>query len=259
MRPIKSSSLWQMPVALALAVAFIVLQASLESSSARRSEVADSGRAPTVGSHLRGPARVIDGDTIDVGGTRVRLEGIDAPEAGQMCARRVLGSWACGDAATNFLRRLVEGRQVACQEAGRDRFGRVLAVCTVGETEINAALVREGLAWAFVRYSTRYVEIENEARIARRGIFATENTPAWDYRAGSWARAERDQPVPEGCVIKGNAGRNGLVYHMPWSPWYGRVSMKGAGSGNTPSSSGKHWFCSEAEAIAAGYRAAMVN
>ena len=217
------------------------------------SDAARSASAP-VPRHDRfsGIARVVDGDTIDVGTTRVRLEGIDAPESGQTCHRRFIGSWACGNSATDHLRKLVEGRTVECDNRGSDKFGRVLGVCYAGGVDINATMVREGLAWAFVRYSSTYVAVEQEARAARRGIWTADNTPAWDYRRNAWDVA--DDRAPKGCAIKGNAGRNGLIYHMPWSPWYDRERMDGAGTG-----SGKRWFCTEAEAIAAGYRAAQIN
>lgn len=239
---------------LAMAVAFALLAAvSTELLAPSRSEAARGTPAPVArNERFTGIARVIDGDTLDVGTTRVRLEGIDAPESAQSCHRQVIGNWACGQAATNFLRSLVEGRAIECQNRGPDKYGRTLAICFLGEQDINAALVREGLAWAFVRYSTTYVALEQEARAAGRGIWATENTPAWDYRRKAWDVA--DDVAPGGCAIKGNAGRNGLIYHMPWSPWYNRVRMQGAGTG-----SGKRWFCTEAEALAAGYRAAQVN
>lgn len=235
-------------VALAL-LATVVAQTGFSSTSD-----AARGSPPPVAPNERftGLARVVDGDTLDVGATRVRLEGIDAPESGQSCHRRLIGNWACGEAATNFLKRRVEGQTIECENRGADKYGRTLAICFLGTEDINAALVREGLAWAFVRYSSTYAALEQDARAAKRGIWSTDNMPAWDYRRRAWDVA--DDRAPSGCAIKGNAGRNGLIYHMPWSPWYGRVRMDGAGTG-----SGKRWFCSEDEAIAAGYRAARVN
>ncbi|MEQ1647089.1 MAG: thermonuclease family protein [Hyphomicrobiaceae bacterium] len=197
---------------------------------------------------FRGRARVIDGDTIDVGTTRVRLEGIDAPENGQTCHRRLIGSWPCGYAATTHLAKLIDGKDVECQNRGLDKYGRTLGICTFGTIDISAAMVSEGLAWAFVKYSKLYLPQEAEARSAKRGIWETDNMPAWDYRAKAWDVA--DDKAPDGCAIKGNVGRNGLIYHMPWSPWYGRIRMDG---------SGKRWFCSENEAVAAGWRAAYTR
>lgn len=198
---------------------------------------------------LSGPARVIDGDTIDIAGERVRLEGIDAPETAQTCPRRGAGTWACGKDATQALRKLVAGQEVSCQRRGTDKYGRVLGVCFVGGRDINAQMVREGYAWAFVKYSRSYVHEEAEARAVRAGVWQGDAEPAWVFRAKRWAGAE--EAAPQGCAIKGNVSANGHIYHMPWSPWYARVRVD--------ESKGERWFCSESEALAAGWRPAAVN
>jgi hypothetical protein len=112
-------------------------------------------------------------------------------------------------------------------------------------------MVRRGLAWAFVRYSRSYVHVETEARAARVGIWSGSAQPPWDYRAERWSVAEVGPGAPKGCPIKGNVTANGRIYHLPWSPWYGRIHMDQA--------KGKRWFCSEDEAIAAGWRAARAH
>lgn len=193
---------------------------------------------------VAGHVRVIDGDTIEVDGTRVRLEGIDAPEAGQRCTRRLLGRWPCGTAATAALERLVEGRTVRCEDRGVDKYGRMLGICRAGAIDINAWMVRKGLAWAFVRYSRAYVNEEAAARAERVGIWQADTQTAWDYRASRWTAVA--QAAPEGCAIKGNITRNGRIYHMPWSPWYAQIRID--------PDKGKRWFCTESEAIAAGWR-----
>lgn len=71
---------------------------------------------------IMGTARVVDGDTIDVGVVRIRLHGIDAPEAGLTCGRSSGGTWACGTAATNRLAELIEGRRVECEALDRDPY-----------------------------------------------------------------------------------------------------------------------------------------
>lgn len=196
---------------------------------------------------VAGIARVVDGDTLEVAGIRIRLEGIDAPESDQTCERGDGTSWACGSAASAELERMVRGQTVGCDPTGLDKYGRTLAVCYVGETEINAAMVESGHAWAFVRYSTRYVAAEQKARAGHAGIWQGPATPAWDWRQQQWASAAADAPA--NCAIKGNVGRNGSIYHMPWSRWYGKVRMD--------SGHGKRWFCSEDEALAAGFRPAL--
>jgi endonuclease YncB( thermonuclease family) len=198
---------------------------------------------------VAGPARVIDGDTIDIGGTRIRLEGIDAPEAGQTCMTGHGAVWDCGNAATRVMAGLTQGRTVECASRGRDKYGRVLATCFVGGLDVNREMIKRGYAWAFVRYSRRYVEDEALARTAKLGIWQGAAIPAWDYRARRWTEAA---PIaPQGCAIKGNVSRTGQIYHMPWSPWYEKVVMR--------AEKGTRWFCSEADAISAGWRPAMMR
>jgi endonuclease YncB( thermonuclease family) len=198
---------------------------------------------------IRGPAHIIDGDTIDIAGTRIRLEGIDAPEAGQTCQNARGETWDCGHAATRLLETLTQNQQVDCQSRGLDKYGRLLGICFVGTLDLNAEMVKRGYAWAFVRYSKLYVTVEAEAKKLALGIWQGPATPAWDYRANKWTTLAVD--APQGCAIKGNVSRTGLIYHMPWSPWYEKVAMS--------PDRGTRWFCSESEAQAAGWRAAMTR
>jgi endonuclease YncB( thermonuclease family) len=204
---------------------------------------------PAPGPSLNGTARVIDGDTLDIHGERVRLEGIDAPELAQACGRRRGGTWRCGEAAASALRRLIAARAIVCQRQGRDKYGRTLGVCFADGHDINAEMVREGLAWAFVRYSRTYVREEAQAREERVGVWQGAAEAPWDFRAKRWAGAEIG--APRGCAIKGNVSAHGRIYHMPWSPWYGEVKIEAA--------KGERWFCSEAEALAAGWRPVAVH
>lgn len=194
---------------------------------------------------VSGVAQVVDGDTLDVGGERIRLEGIDAPEMSQKCPRRVFGTWSCGTAAARALERLVGKRRLTCDSRGTDKYGRMLGVCYLDGRDLNAEMVREGYAWAFVKYSTSYVQEEAEARASRAGVWkGGKAEPPWVYREHRWAGAE--QVAPEGCAIKGNVTKNGHIYHMPWSPWYAKVRVD--------PNKGERWFCSESEALAAGWR-----
>jgi endonuclease YncB( thermonuclease family) len=221
-------------VAFALAVGFISIGGSVHVSAR-----SDAPPGP-----LTGEVRVIDGDTIAIGETRVRLEGIDAPEAAQTCRRKWFGWWACGTAATAALTDMISSKPVSCEPRGLDKYGRTLAVCFVDGRDINAQMVRQGYAWAFVRYSTGYVKEEALAKAEGLGIWQGESMPAWEFRAKRWAAVE--QQTPEGCAIKGNVTRNGRIYHMPWSPWYAQIKIE--------PDKGKRWFCTEAEALAAGWR-----
>jgi endonuclease YncB( thermonuclease family) len=114
--------------------------------------------------------RVIDGDTIDLAGRRVRLFGIDAPESKQRCVDGTGIVYLCGQAAAKALRGIVLGRSLSCEPRDIDRYGRVVAICWIGETNINEQMVRDGWALAYRRFSRDYVAAEDEAREAKRGL-----------------------------------------------------------------------------------------
>lgn len=195
---------------------------------------------------IEGPARVIDGDTLQIAGHRIRLEGIDAPEHRQTCGRGLQNRWPCGTAAKNALSEMVAGKILNCHKTGTDRYGRILAICHVGSIDTNAAMVQAGLAWAYIRYSQRYAAIESEARAARRGIWRTYPKPAWTVRAENVQRSHH--PHSQACVLKGNISRSGHVYHLPGTRYYDRVKID--------VDSGERWFCSISDALEAGWRPA---
>lgn len=205
------------------------------------------GTPSTAAAPLAGRAVAVDGDTLEMQGRRVRLEGIDAPEMGQTCGRRFLGTWKCGRAAQETLGELVAGRRVECEEKGLDKYGRSLGICFVDGKDINAELVRRGMAWAFVQYSQSYVSQEAQARNAHAGIWQGRAEPPWEFRAQKWQTAETR--APKGCAIKGNITDNGHIYHVPWGDWYHKVKVE--------PEKGERWFCNEAEAVAAGWRPAI--
>lgn len=131
---------------------------------------------------LVGPAAaqtITDGDTLRMNGVTYRLHGVDAPETRQACP----DGWPAGRMATTRLQELISGRTVICQEKDRDRYGRTVAVCRAGGEDVGAILVREGLAWAFVRYSTDYVQQEQLAKEAVLGVHRHGCVPAWEWRA----------------------------------------------------------------------------
>lgn len=198
---------------------------------------------------IAGTARIVDGDTIELDGVRIRLEGIDAPELSQTCERSDGASWACGQKAASKLRDLVADNDVLCDETGKDKYHRTLAICYADGLNINEEMVRSGFALAFVKYSRRFEGVEAEARAAKIGVWQGRAEAPWDYRHRDWQTAERD--APGGCAIKGNISSKGRIYHMPWSAWYGNVKIN--------ERRGERWFCSEGEAVAAGWRPARAN
>jgi len=191
-------------------------------------------------------ARIIDGDTLEVAGETFRLHGIDAPEYGQECTKTSGGTWPCGKESTAFLKSITHNQTVHCDDRGSDGYKRTIAVCKVGGSEINAKMVAAGLAWAFERYSDDYLKEQKAAQAAKVGVWQTDTQTPWDFRKARWEVAE--QEAPRGCPIKGNISKSGeKIYHPPWSPWYSRTKIS--------EDKGERWFCSEDEAIAAGWRA----
>ncbi|MDA0961828.1 MAG: thermonuclease family protein [Proteobacteria bacterium] len=193
-----------------------------------------------------GRVRVIDADTWEVGGTKVRLFGIDAPELNQPCLLDGR-AWECGVWATEQTRRAYQGARAVCAPVTTDRHGRVVARCSVGGEDVGRRMVREGWAFAFRRYSMDYDLDDKTAAVQGRGLHRGQVQDPAAFRA---QRQTPPAPVPTGgCVIKGNVSSKGeRIYHMPGQQHYDRTRI------NT--GQGERWFCSEAEARAAGWRRA---
>jgi len=210
---------------------------------------------------LMGIGQPIDGDSLMVGKQEVRLFGIDAPELTQTCTRDGK-PWPCGSAAKDQLTKLVAGQQLNCVPVGSDKFGRTLARCTAGSTDVNRTMVAIGYALAFRRYSMDYISAEESAKTAKRGVWAGTFELPSDVRhsgddyvieqpnrtqraAGELpvVSSARSKPRPSGnCRIKGNHSRKGeRIYHLPGMPYYAQTVAEEV-------------FCTEAQARAAGYR-----
>ncbi len=139
-----------------------------------------------------GYAYVIDGDTLDISGTRIRLHGIDAPEAGQTC---MVGAryYPCGQSSTVALAELVRGRLIRCVQVDVDRYHRIVARCRLEQSDIsvNSWLVRQGYAVAYRGYSSEYAEDERLARSSHKGLWAGWFQMPWDYRTNVRAEGPR--------------------------------------------------------------------
>lgn len=140
---------------------------------------------------LVGPARIVDGDTLEIMNghkePRIRLYGIDAPELHQTC--KASGQVVrCGLEARDALIEMTNGQTIGCEPKDWDKYGRVVAVCYLNPTEpakrqdINAALVSQGWAVAYRKYSLNYVPQENEAKAATRGLWAEAFEMPEDWR-----------------------------------------------------------------------------
>ena len=138
--------------------------------------------APTAAADISGPVRVIDGDTLDVAGGRVRLLGVDAPEGKQSCTRDGV-PWLCGQEAGKALREWIAGAPVSCIEQNRDRYGRSVSVCSMPDgSDVGEWLVSNGYAVAYRQYSKRYVQAERAAQDAKRGLWAGSFQMPWEWR-----------------------------------------------------------------------------
>lgn len=121
---------------------------------------------------VAGKAKVVDGDSLEIGQHRIRLWGIDAPEFKQTCTRGK-ERWSCGYAATDALRRHLDGAIVQCVTVDKDRYGRLVAKCSSHQRSISEWMVREGWATDYARYSKgTYARAQAKAKSAKRGIWS---------------------------------------------------------------------------------------
>jgi endonuclease YncB( thermonuclease family) len=139
--------------------------------------------ASTTQEGLTGVASVVDGDTIEIHGRRIRLHGIDAPESSQLCVRPTGERWRCGQQASVALADRIERATVSCQPRDRDRYDRIVAICFKGNEDLNRWMVASGWAVAFRRYSKDYVADEDVARRSRANIWSGDFDMPWDWRA----------------------------------------------------------------------------
>lgn len=124
-----------------------------------------------------------DGDSIDIGSTRIRLHGIDAVELAQRCKDAAGADYACGEEAKRTLQGLIGTKMVRCDERhGVDQYGRVTAVCTADGLDLNGAMVDSGFAVAYRQHSLAYVPNEERAKAAKKGLWAGTFEMPSDYR-----------------------------------------------------------------------------
>ena len=133
-------------------------------------------------SDIKGKPRIVDGDTIWIGATKIRLHGIDAPESKQTCKRADATEYLCGEMATSVLAKIIEKHWVTCKGETVDRYKRRISVCYAGPYDINAEMVKRGWAIAYRRYSRDYVNEEKFAKNNKIGMWQGNFIKPWDWR-----------------------------------------------------------------------------
>jgi endonuclease YncB( thermonuclease family) len=199
---------------------------------------------------VEGKAAAVGGDSVRINGTTIRLSGIEAPDADQKCLGANKKRWSCGEAAQGALQRLVKSKTVRCELSGTDPSGRPLGTCqtvnVANSQDLAGALVRDGAVFSGGGLFASYGSLEAEAKAKKVGLWKGEAERPADYRAKLWDAAAK--AAPDGCPIKGQVAGDSKTYVLPWSPDYGGVRIRPA--------RGERWFCSEAEAQAAGWKVA---
>jgi micrococcal nuclease len=195
--------------------------------------------------------RVVDGDTIEVlmAGTtyKVRYIGVDTPET--VDPRRPVQCY--GREASERNRQLVEGKTVVLEKdvSETDKYGRLLRYIWVDGEMVNATLVREGYAMAItyppdVKYQELFLSLQQEAREAGRGLWGPVcPSPTVPSVTGACDYSGTDQPVIKGNISQSTGEK---IYHVPGGEFYDKTVIDEA--------AGERWFCTEQEAVAAGWR-----
>ena len=124
---------------------------------------------------------VTDGDTIRIGDERIRFSGIDAPEIKQTCIYQEI-EFKCGEFSKNLLIEKISNQEVSCIRENTDQYGRTLAECFVGKESLSSYLVREGYAFAYRKYSDKFISDEEYAESKGNGMWSMDFMFPWDFR-----------------------------------------------------------------------------
>ena len=125
--------------------------------------------------------KIVDGDTIHLNGEKIRFTGIDTPELKQSCLKEGIKD-LCGVTAKKILIDKIGKDSVECISEGKDQYKRTLAECFVNNESLSSYLVRSGYAFAYRRYSKKFIPDEDYARINKIGMWSMEFDYPWDYR-----------------------------------------------------------------------------
>ena len=124
--------------------------------------------------------KITDGDTIKINGEKIRFSGIDTPELKQTCLKEGVKNF-CGKKAKQILIDKIADNKVTCVREGKDRYKRTLAECFVNDESLSSYLVRSGYAFAYRKYSKKFITDEDYARINKLGMWSMEFDYPWDF------------------------------------------------------------------------------
>ena len=125
--------------------------------------------------------KITDGDTIKINGEKIRFSGIDTPELNQTCVKEGVKN-SCGLTAKQILIDKIIDNKVKCIKEGKDRYKRILAECFVNNESLSRYLVRSGYAFAYRKYSKKFIIDEDYARVNKLGMWSMEFEYPWDFR-----------------------------------------------------------------------------
>lgn len=192
---------------------------------------------------------------------RIRLNGIDAPEAKQLCNDSRGKSYRCGAESARALEKLLAAsRPTECRFVGRDQYGRFVGDCFRADGQnVAALLVRNGHALDWPKHSGgAYAADQYVAQSKKLGLWRGAFVEPWTWRAEQRQKPQESSQRPfgllssgkdpsTGCRIKGNISSKGeRIYHVPGQRYYDQTKIS--------PNKGERWFCSEAEARNAGWR-----
>jgi len=125
--------------------------------------------------------RIIDGDTIHLNGKKIRFSGIDTPELKQKCIKNGVKN-SCGITAKKLLTKIIGNNNVDCVSEGQDQYNRILAECFVNNESLSSYLVKSGYAFAYRKYSKKFIDNEDYARTNKLGMWSMQFEYPWDFR-----------------------------------------------------------------------------
>ena len=125
--------------------------------------------------------KIVDGDTIHLNGEKIRFSGIDTPELKQTCFKDDVKN-LCGIKAKQILVNKIGNNTVECISEGRDQYKRILAECFVNNESLSSYLVRSGYAFAYRKYSKKFIKDEDYAKANQIGIWSMKFEYPWEYR-----------------------------------------------------------------------------